>query len=83
MTTGLYLWYWVTTLVLAAVLYKPVKRVIVTGRIRKFERKLQREATGEEMEAIEKKAIPLVVVIVMTFSFLFNKVLMGKFFIQP
>lgn len=83
MTSGLYLWYWVTTLVLAAVLYKPVKKVIVSGRIRRIERKLGRELTEEEIAAIEKKAIPLVVMIVMTFSFLFNKVLMGKFFIQP
>ena len=82
MTTSFYLWYLVTTLVLAAVLYKPVKKVIVAGRIRRTERKLGRDLAEEEMAAIEKKAIPLAVMIVMTFSFLFNKVLMGKFYIQ-
>jgi uncharacterized membrane protein YvbJ len=70
----------VSSLVLAALLYKPVKNIIYVGRVRKLERKLKRESTEEERKAIEKKSIPLVVVLVVTFSFLFAKVLIGKYF---
>ena len=69
-----------SSLILAALLYKPVKNVIYVGRVRKLERKLKRESTEEERKAIEKKTVPLVVVLVVTFSFLFAKVLIGKYF---
>ncbi len=82
MATGLALWYWLSTLILAGLLYKPVQRLIVVRRIRKIEKELKRETTPEEREAVKRKAIPLVVVIVMTFAFIFNKVLMGRFYIQ-
>jgi hypothetical protein len=59
-----------------------VQRLIVGPRIRKLERKLKRESTLEEREVIKKKAIPLVVVLVITFSFIFNKVLIGKFYVH-
>ncbi len=79
-TRGLYLWYWLSTLVLATLLFKPVEKLIVIPRIRKVEKKLNRELTAEEREGIKRKAIPLVAVIVMTFAFLFNKVVMGRFY---
>lgn len=80
MTTGLYVWYWISTLLLAALLFRPVQKVIVGGRIRKLERTEKRESTPEEREAIKKKAIPLVAVIVVTFAYIFNKILIGKFY---
>jgi hypothetical protein len=78
---GLTIWLWVSSLVLAALLYKPVKNIIYVGRVRKLERTLKRESTEEERKTIEKKTIPLVVVLVITFSFLFTKVLVGKYFL--
>jgi hypothetical protein len=83
MTTGLVLWYWLSTLILATLLYKPVQRAIVVRRVRKLEKALKRETTPEEQEAVKRKAIPLVVAIVMTFAFIFNKVLIGRFYIEP
>ena len=82
LTTGLYVWFWISTLLLAALLFRPVQKVIVVGRIRKLERTLKRASTPEEKEAIRKKAIPLVAVIVITFSYIFNKILIGRFYIN-
>lgn len=81
MSTGLTVWTWVSSLILAALLYKPVKNLIYVGRVRKLERTLKRESTEDERKAMEKKTIPLVVVLVITFSFLFTKVLVGKYFL--
>lgn len=74
------IWFFVSFMILAAALYKPVKNVIYVGKVRKFERKMKRESTEEERQAIEKKTVPLVVVLVVTFSFIFTKVLIGKYF---
>ncbi|MEE9523553.1 MAG: hypothetical protein V3V59_02255 [Thermodesulfovibrionales bacterium] len=82
MPIGLTVWTWVSSLVLAALLYKPVKNIIYVGRVRKLERKLKRESTEDERKTIEKKTVPLVVVLVVTFSFFFAKVLIGKYFMN-
>jgi len=79
---GFLVWFWATTIILAALLYRPVKRVIYVGRLRSLERKAKHAATDEEQRAIENKTIPLVVVLVVTFSFLFNRVLMAKYFLE-
>jgi hypothetical protein len=79
---GFLTWFWATTVVLAVLLYRPVKRVIYVGRVRTFERKAKRAATDEEQRTIEKKTVPLVVVLVVTFSFLFNRVLMAEYFLE-
>ncbi len=80
MTTGLTIWLWASSVILAALLYKPVKNIIYVGRVRKFERKMKRDSTEEERQMIEKKTKPLVVVLVVTFSFLFARVLLNKYF---
>jgi len=79
---GFLVWFWATTVLLAALLYRPVKRVIRAGRVRTLERKAKRAATDEEQRTIEKKTVPLVVVLVVTFAFLFNRVLMARYFLE-
>jgi hypothetical protein len=80
LSTGLLIWYWISSLILAALLYKPTKKFIFVGRVRKAERKLKRETTEIEKKEIEKKTIPLIVAIVVTFSFIFNKLILFKYF---
>lgn len=82
MTTGLLVWYWLSSFLLAALLYRPVKKFILVSRIRKAERTLKRETTPIERKEMEKKTIPLAVVIVVTFSFLFNRILLARFFLS-
>ena len=74
------IWYWVSSLGLAALLYRPVKKSILAQRFKRTAAKLKRPLTEEEVKDLEKKTIPVTVFIVLTFSFLFNSVIMGKYF---
>ena len=74
------IWYWVSSLGLAALLYRPAKKFILVQRFKRTAAKLRRPLTEEEIEDLEKKTIPITVFIVLTFSFLFNSVIMGKYF---
>ncbi|UCE79476.1 MAG: hypothetical protein JSV13_02260 [Nitrospiraceae bacterium] len=80
MTTGMLIWYWISSLILAALLYRPVKKFIYVSRVRRAEKKLKRETTEAERKEMEKKAIPLSVAIAVTFSFIFNKIILIKYF---
>jgi uncharacterized membrane protein YvbJ len=51
-------------------------------RVRKAERKLKRELTEEERKEIEKKIIPMTALIVVTFAFIFNKILISQYFLS-
>jgi hypothetical protein len=65
---------------MSLLLYRPIKKFIFVSRVRRAERKLNRAATEEEKKEIEKRSIPVTVFIVVTFSFVFNRVLIGKTF---
>ena len=82
MTTGLVIWYLISSIILAAILFRPTRKFIFVQRIRKAERKLKRELTEEERKEIEKKIIPMTVVIVVTFAFIFNKILISQYFLS-
>jgi hypothetical protein len=73
-------WYWISSIFLAVLLFRPAKKFIVAQRVRKTERKLRRDLTEQERTDLEKRSIPLTAFIVVTFSFLFNAVIMGKYY---
>jgi len=73
-------WRWISSIILAAMLFVPVKRFIFVQRVRKAERNLKRQMTEEERKTLEKKTIPVTAFIVVIFSFLFNSMIMGKYF---
>jgi hypothetical protein len=54
--------------------------MIFAIRVRRAERKLNRELTKDERKDMERRTIPVTVFIVVTFSFLFNSVIMSKYF---
>jgi hypothetical protein len=66
---------------MSLLLYRPIKKFIFVSRVRRAERKLKRDITEEEKKEIERRSIPVTVFIVVTFSFLFNRVLIGKYFL--
>ena len=72
--------YWITSFALALAIYKPAKKLIVVQKVRRAERKLKRDTTEEERKEIERRSIPMIIFIVMAFAFLFNKVIMSKFY---
>jgi hypothetical protein len=73
-------WYWISSIFLAIILFKPTKKLIFVQRVRKAERKLKRDLTKEEREDLEKRTKPITAVIVLSFALLFNGVLMGKYY---
>ncbi|KPJ97785.1 MAG: hypothetical protein AMK71_12545 [Nitrospira bacterium SG8_35_4] len=77
---ALKVWYWISSIFLAVVLFRPTKKFIFVQRVRKAERKLKRALTEEEKNDLEKRTIPLTAFIVITFSLLFNNVIMGKYY---
>ena len=77
---GMRIWYWISSIGLAALLFRPAKKVILSQRVRRTERKLNRQLTEDERKDLEKRTIPMTVFIVITFSFLFNIVIMNKYF---
>jgi len=81
MTTGLYIWYYFSALVLAALLFRPVRNLIVAGRVRGLERREKRPATEAELQLVRKKSVPLAAVIVVTFSLIFTKFLVIKLYV--
>ena len=71
------LWYWISSLVLAALLYLPAGRLIWVIRVRRMDRKLKRSSTEEERKLERRKANVIAGVIVLTFAFLFNRTFMS------
>ena len=67
------LWYWLSSLVPAALLYLPAGRLIWVMRVRRLERKPARVTTEEERKLERRKANLNAGVIVRTFAFFFNR----------
>ena len=74
------IWYVISSIILAALLFRPVKKLIFVQRIRRAEAKLKRALTEEERKEIEKKTVPVAAIITLTFAFLFNGMIMGKYY---
>jgi hypothetical protein len=82
LSTGVFVWYWVSSIFLAIVLFKPVKKFIFVQRVNRSERKLKRALTEEEIKELEKRTIPMVAIIVVTFALIFNRLLVGQYFLK-
>ncbi len=81
MPTGIFVWYWVSSIFLAILLFRPTKKFIVVQRVRKAERKGKKKLTEEEVSEVEKKTIPMTAIIVISFSLMFNRILMSRYFL--
>ncbi len=73
-------WRWISTIFLAVVLFRPAKKFILAQKLNKAERKLKRAMTEEEIKEVERRTIPVIAIIVITFSMFFNNVIMNKFY---
>ncbi len=73
-------WYWISSIFLAVLIFRPTKKFIFVQRVRKAERKLKRDLTEEERTNLEKRTIPMTAFIVVTFSLLFNGIIMDKYY---
>jgi len=73
-------WRWISTIFLAAILFRPAKKFILAQKLNKAERKLKRAMTEKEIKEVERRTIPVIAIIVITFSMFFNNVIMNKFY---
>ncbi|MBC8414244.1 MAG: hypothetical protein ISR96_01395 [Nitrospira sp.] len=73
-------WFWISSIFLATLLFRPIKKLIFTQRVRRAIRQLKRDLTEEELKNLEKRTIPMTALITVTFSLMFNSVVMSKFF---
>ena len=75
-------WYGITSFLLAAVLFFPVRKLLLAINVNRIQAKNKRAATEEEVQVLKKKANVIAAVICVTFAFFYNKYMMLKFF-QP
>jgi hypothetical protein len=73
-------YYGISSLLLGILLFFPVRRFMLSMAINRHQRKVNREAAVEEQELLRKKVTPLAAAVAVTFAFLFQKVLLMKFF---
>ena len=69
-TETLTFWFWV--ILLAALLFYPVSKLIWVVSVRRLQRKLSRELTAEELQGQLRRARVLTVFLVLLFSWLYN-----------
>ncbi|MEJ2508302.1 MAG: hypothetical protein P8009_02290 [Gammaproteobacteria bacterium] len=71
------LYFIVSVLILTALLFLPVSKLIWVLSVRRLQRKLQRELAAEELDGQLARARFLAVLLSLIFSFLFNVQLLG------
>lgn len=74
------LWYGLTSVALGVLLFFPVKKIILALSVNRHIDKLKRELTPEETAVLTRKAAIAAAIIAVLFSFVYNKVLLLKFF---
>ena len=73
-------WYGVTSFILAAVLFFPVRKLLLAMNINRIQSKNKRAITEEEVEILKKKVNVIAAILAVTFAFFYNKYLLVKFF---
>jgi len=76
------LWYGITSFIFAAVLFFPVRKLLMAININRIQAKNKRTVTEEEIQVLKKKVNVIAAIIAVTFAFFYNKYMMLKFF-QP
>ena len=72
-------WYGVTSFVFAAVLFFPVRKLLMSININRIQNKNKRAVTEEELQIIRKKVNIIAAIISVTFAFFYNKFMIVQF----
>jgi len=75
-------WYGATSFLFAAVLFFPVRKLLLAINVNRIQNKNKRAITEEELQILRKKVNVVAAIIAVTFAFFYNKYMMLKFF-QP
>ncbi|UCE88953.1 MAG: hypothetical protein JSW10_11680 [Pseudomonadota bacterium] len=70
-------WFTVSVVVLAVLLFFPVSKLVWVMSVRRLQRKLQRELSDAEVEGQQARARFIAVFVSLAFSFVFNVNLLG------
>ena len=73
-------WYGITSFLFAAVLFFPVRKLLMAININRIQAKSKRAMTDEEVQRLRKKVNIIAALISVTFAFFYNKYMMLKFF---
>lgn len=74
------LYYGLSSLILGILLFFPVRSFMLSVSVNRLQRKAGRGATDEERGVLRRKVTPLAAAIAITFSFLFQKIILLKIF---
>ena len=74
------LWYPVTSAIFGIALYFPLRKFMLTLNANRAVRKKGRALTEEEVAALVKNNNIVAAIVALTFAFIYNKVIMLKFF---
>ncbi len=72
-------WYGITSFLFAAVLFFPVRKLLMAININRIQNKQKRAVTEEELQIIRKKVNIVAAIISVSFAFFYNKYMMVKF----
>ena len=72
-------WYGVTSFIFAAVLFFPVRKLLMSININRIQNKNKRAVTEEEVLILRKKVNVIAAIISVTFAFFYNKFMMVQF----
>ena len=73
------LWYGVTSFIFAAVLFFPVRKLLMSININRIQNKKKRAVTDEEVKILRKKVNVIAAIISVTFAFFYNKFMIAQF----
>ncbi len=73
-------WYGITSFIFAIALFFPVRKLLLSLNINKFQAKNKRAITEEEVLVLRKKVNIIAAIISVSFAFFYNKFMMMKFF---
>ena len=77
---GLIIWYGLSSFIFGLLLFIPTRKLILAMSINRIQRRTQKELTAEELTRLKKRVTIIAVVVSLTFAFLYNRVLMFKYF---
>jgi signal transduction protein with GAF and PtsI domain len=72
-------WYGVTSFIFAAVLFFPVRKLLLAININRIQNKNKRAVTEEEVQVLRKKVSVIAAIISVTFAFFYNKFMIVQF----
>jgi hypothetical protein len=74
------IFYNLTSVLLGVILFFPVRKFILALNVNRFQSRESRKITAEELAALRKKVTVIAAIIAVTFSFIYNKILVLKFY---